>query len=562
MYNQYFGLNDSPFSIAPNPHYLYMSERHREALAHLLYGIRTDGGFILLTGEVGTGKTTVCRCLLDQIPENVDTAFILNPKLTAVELLATICDDLGIDYPDNATIKGLVDRLNDFLLSSLQADRRTVLIIDEAQNLSADVLEQLRLLTNLETNQRKLLQIILLGQPELLTLLSQPELRQLSQRITARFHLDALDRNEVAEYIEHRLSIAGAQRQLFRPDAINRIYRLSEGIPRLINLICDRALLGAYVENRSLVDTKIVNKAGREILVPGPVEKSSSLLHVGLAACLLLAAVGTVYYYTLPRISTPAITAIEPGETQPVEPAAAGETDTVTAEAGEEGASAPIITATTAQAPDPVDVSTRLTTSLDDISGHTTRSQAFVDLFSLWATPFSPDREPCTFASAVELQCLTQIGSLREIGYLNRPVLVRLTTDQGENWFTLTGLRPRTADIRVGDETFVVDRDALLAAWNGEYSMLWRPPPSYSRPLRRGDSGPDVDWLVNRLDAIENNNSDVETGVAFDDMVESRVKRFQISAGLKPDGIVGTRTWIHINSRINESIPVLNEGQG
>ncbi|MBD3647414.1 MAG: AAA family ATPase, partial [Pseudomonadales bacterium] len=203
MYDQYFGLKESPFSIAPNPRYLYMSERHREALAHLLYGIRTDGGFILLTGEVGTGKTTVCRCLLEQLPDNVDTAFVLNPKLTADELLATICDDLGIDYPDNVTIKGLVDRLNDFLLSSLEADRRTVLIIDEAQNLSADVLEQLRLLTNLETNQRKLLQIILLGQPELLELLSQPELRQLSQRITARFHLDALNREEVAEYIEH-----------------------------------------------------------------------------------------------------------------------------------------------------------------------------------------------------------------------------------------------------------------------------------------------------------------------------------------------------------------------
>ncbi|MDE0759408.1 MAG: AAA family ATPase, partial [Pseudomonadales bacterium] len=266
MYNDYFGLKESPFSIAPNPQYLYMSDRHRDALAHLTYGIQGDGAFILLTGEVGTGKTTVCRCLLDQIPKKVDTAFILNPKLTAAELLAAACDDLNIKYPKKASIKVLTDRINAYLLKAHSKDRRTVLIIDEAQNLSIEVLEQLRLLTNLETHQRKLLQIILLGQPELLTILAKPELRQLSQRITARFHLDALNRNEIAAYIKHRLVVAGAKGTFFPNSAMNRIYKISSGIPRVINLICDRSLLGAYSEGEIQVSPSIVKKAAKEIL--------------------------------------------------------------------------------------------------------------------------------------------------------------------------------------------------------------------------------------------------------------------------------------------------------
>ena len=286
MYKDYFGLKDTPFSIAPNPEYLYMSDRHREALAHLLYGIRGDGGFLLLTGEVGTGKTTVCRCLLQQVPEDVDTAFILNPKLTADEMLATICDELQITYPDNASIKVLVDRLNQFLLDSYQADRRTVVIIDEAQNLSVDVLEQLRLLTNLETNERKLLQIVLLGQPELLTILAKPELRQLSQRVTARFHLDALEPNEVVEYIQHRLEIAGARGSLFPAKVVKRIYKITGGIPRLINLVCDRALLGTYVQNRLEVDIATVNKAAKETLGPMPTNPSQ-WRSVSIAASVL-----------------------------------------------------------------------------------------------------------------------------------------------------------------------------------------------------------------------------------------------------------------------------------
>jgi general secretion pathway protein A len=267
MYREYFGLKDAPFSIAPDPHYFYISEGHSEALAHLMYGINSEGGFILLTGEVGTGKTTVCRCLLEQMPENCEIAFILNPTLSSVELLAAICDEFGIVYPrGNETIKDLVARIYDFLLHIHETSRRAILIIEEAQNLCVEVLEQVRLLTNLETSQRKLLQIIMLGQPELNKTLAKPQLRQLSQRITARYHLGPLRRHEIASYVRHRLAVAGlVHRELFPPPVIKMLYGLTGGIPRIINVICDRALLGAYTEGKTMIDKSTLAKAAKEI---------------------------------------------------------------------------------------------------------------------------------------------------------------------------------------------------------------------------------------------------------------------------------------------------------
>lgn len=268
MYTRYFGLTEKPFAIAPNPRFLYMSELHREALAHLLYGINGEGCIILFTGGVGTGKTTVCRCLIEQLPETTDIALILNPKLTIVDLLKTICEELDIAISQqNPTNKDYIDGLNAYLLEAHSRGRTTAVIIDEAQNLDIEVLEQLRLLTNLETDTQKLLQIVLIGQPELREILKVPALSQVSQRITTRYHLTSLRADDVSAYIQHRISVAGGDpRTLAISENVVRIInKHSGGIPRLINVICDRALLGAYAENKAYLDVGIVKKAVQEV---------------------------------------------------------------------------------------------------------------------------------------------------------------------------------------------------------------------------------------------------------------------------------------------------------
>jgi len=306
MYKDHFRLRETPFSIAPDPRYLYMSEFHREALAHLLYGIESDGGFVLLTGEVGAGKTTVCRCLLEQLPDTIDAALILNPKLNSQELLATLCDELGISYPEGAGgIKIFVDMINAHLLDSYAKGRKTILIIDEAQNLSSDVLEQIRLLTNLETNERKLLQIIMLGQPELREKLEHPELKQLAQRITARYHLGPLSRNDIPAYITHRLEVAGAQGTLFPEATIKALYGFSGGIPRLINIVCDRALLGAFVKGQDYVDSAVLIRAAREVF--GRDEKHArqkKMLQRSVIAFLMLGAIVAFVGVSTTRLTT------------------------------------------------------------------------------------------------------------------------------------------------------------------------------------------------------------------------------------------------------------------
>ena len=307
MYTQYFGLSERPFSIAPDPHFLYLSELHKEALAHLLYGMEGGGCLVLLTGDVGTGKTTVSRALLEQLPDETDIALILNPRLSEVELLTAICGELRIGgIPAPASVKQLVDCLNRHLLDTHAQGRNTILIIDEAQDLAPDVLEQLRLLTNLETTKEKLLKIILLGQPELKERLNRPEFAQINQRITSRYHLLPLQEADVFAYIEHRVRVAGGGRgQLFSVPAMRRINDWSHGIPRLINLLCERALIGAYVEEKDQVDRGIVERAGREVLGrSGPPARRRACffpsfpLQPVLALSLLLALVcaGTALY--------------------------------------------------------------------------------------------------------------------------------------------------------------------------------------------------------------------------------------------------------------------------
>ncbi len=307
MYRKYFGMKRSPFSIAPDPRYLYMSDQHREALAHLLYGIRSDGGFVLLTGEVGTGKTTICRRLLETLTRNIVVAFIIHPSLSVAELLAAVCDEFGIDYPKKTNIKGLVDRINNFLLDLNARRKKAIVIIDEAQNLSNEVLEEIRLLTNLETNERKLLQIILIGQPELKDKLAKPELSQLAQRIVARCHLGPLSKDEVINYVNHRLEVARGRSDLFSDDVLNGIYKYSGGIPRLINLICDRALLGAFVQEKEKVDGATLAKAASEVLGVNLPATNGKLKAALLAGIVFFTGLCLLYYFFngFESVSTP-----------------------------------------------------------------------------------------------------------------------------------------------------------------------------------------------------------------------------------------------------------------
>ncbi len=528
MYADYFGLKEIPFSIAPDPQYLYLSKRHKDALAHLFYGIQSDGGFILLTGEVGTGKTTLCRCLLEQIPEDVETAFVLNPKLTVEELLATICDEFGIEYPEGAGVKILVDQLNTHLLDSHAASKRCVLIIDEAQNLSTEVLEQLRLLTNLETNQRKLLQIILLGQPELLDVLEQQELRQLSQRVTARYHLEALDYPETCEYIKHRLGVAGGDPTLFTRSALKRAFRLSGGIPRVINLICDRALLGAYAKTKNGVTPGIVGSAANEVLG----RTATGFNGAVWVAIIALIAFGLAGYDQFAGTTQP--------ETTP-----------------------PLVIDTNEQpsANRASLRSARPTRAFHDptvVNGHTTSHNAYHDLFALWGTAFEDQESPpCDLAANIGLRCYDTLTSLDDVFTLNRPAIIQFNDD----WLTISAITPESVTLIAGEKQFEVSRADLQANWQGEAFIFWRVPPAYSAPLQLTDTGAAVDWLTIQL-AIANGNEPVlETGKVFDENLAEQVRGFQASVGLAPNGIVDTLTWIHLNSVEAIGIPKLSAEQ-
>lgn len=293
MYARFFGLERDAFSIAPDPRYLFMSERHREALAHLLYGLDGGGGFVLLTGEIGTGKTTVCRCFLEQVPPHCNVAYLFNPRLNALELLQSICGEFGVEAPAadagpgapaSSSLRDGIESLNRFLLDAHAQGRTSVLVVDEAQNLSAEVLEQLRLLTNLETSEKKLLQIVLIGQPELRELLARPELEQLAQRVVARYHLGPLGAAETAQYLAHRLAVAGLVGPLpFEPAAVRRIHALTGGVPRRINLLAGRALLGAYALGAHRIDGRIVTRAAREVFMPPRSKRKRRSIALGLA---------------------------------------------------------------------------------------------------------------------------------------------------------------------------------------------------------------------------------------------------------------------------------------
>ncbi len=544
MYTAYFGLREKPFTIAPDPRYLYMSHQHEEALAHLLYGMKCDGGFVLLTGEVGTGKTTVCRCLLSQVPEQADIAVIFNPKLTVLELLETVCDELLIPHPHQASIKVLVDRLNERLLETYAAGRRTILIIDEAQSLSAEVLEQLRLLTNLETDNHKLLQIILLGQPELRTILSRPEMRQLAQRITARFHLGSLSCEEVKVYVRHRLEVAGCDRPIFPPAAIRRICRYSRGIPRLVNLICDRALLGAFTHNLGVVNRAIVRQAAREVLFETESPPRRLLQIAGLATLLLLAGLAI-------SLGNAQFGWLQGFKAEPHEPHAKEQRVSIAAAPAPQTAQASVPVTVPMPAPLP-----RVWPSEFAVARSAT--EAFTDLAALWgiAVP-SGTRDPCRFAKSVGLHCLSRQDSLVALRNLNRPAILTLYDNNGKPFQVLLAeLDGRRARFVAGAKSHELDVDVLESLWFGEFLLLWKPPAAYTLPVVPGGGGPAVPWLAQSLETLGqyDRNGGEER---LDGHLLGALKRYQLAAGLTPDGLLGPQTLIHLLNSLGPEGPRL-----
>ncbi len=540
MYLTFFGLNEKPFSITPDPRYLFLSERHAEAMAHLLYGINEAGGFIQLTGEVGTGKTTIVRSLLAQAPENAEIALILNPRMTPPEFLLTLCEELGIGVPDSAerSLKDLVDILNDYLLRAHAAGRRVVLVVDEAQNLAPEVLEQVRLLTNLETNTRKLLQIILIGQPELRELLSRNELRQLAQRITGRYHLDPLSEPETAAYVRHRLRVAGATSEIFGRFALREIHRISGGVPRVINVICDRALLGGYSLDCHRITTALVRQAGSEVFgrrfparwVPWT---------ASLAAALVLSAAGVALW----RLGPGWLASAAPSrpKIQPVRAAPQGQGPRHDAPA------------LPAAVPHPAPAAAEpLPALLVRYTGDTTPDAAFARLFHLWGLRYAPGgQDPCAQASRYGLECLKERGSLGQLRLFNRPAILRLADTAGHSHqVVLTRLGKSRATLDLGRPAHQVRLGELTNEWLGDYVILWRPAAGPVKILSAGMSGADVLRLRQSLQKLEGVTASQPEDDVYDSGLTQLVRRFQRTHRLTVDGIAGIETQVALSGAL------------
>jgi general secretion pathway protein A len=546
MYSAYFGLTEPPFSITPDPRYLYMSERHREAMAHLLYGLKEGGGIVQLTGEVGTGKTTLCRGLLEQVPENVDSALILNPQLDAHELLQTVCDEFKVPYPPGSSDKNLRDRLNLQWLRAYAAGRRSVLIVDEAQLLSKEALEQLRLLTNLETHKHKLLHIILIGQPELGALLQRADLLQVAQRVTARYHLAPLSREDTGAYIKHRLAVAGARQALFTRPALHAVYRRSGGTPRLINVICDRALLAAYARSRTRANLASALQAAREVRGARAVSgRGWQFAWPAAVVAGALAFVAIVSWWGVP--DRPA------GET-----VANGAAAPAVADVPEPAPPAPV-------EPQPkADTPPGLTDLLESKLASTGQAESFARLLRLWGDSGAvrDGADPCAYAKTLGIECLKRRGDWRELKGFNRPAILSLhTEDARTHHVLLTALSDSDATIDFGDEPHVLSTAELDAFWSGEYLLLWRAPALKKMRLERNDKGTDVLWVRQALQHALGPDSKIGSTV-YDDDLKRRVAAFQRKRGLAENGVVTVETLIHLNSLLGtDGTPTLDRNR-
>ncbi|MES9993300.1 MAG: AAA family ATPase [Candidatus Thiodiazotropha sp.] len=568
-----------------------MSERHRNGFAHLLYGVTEGGGFLQLTGGVGTGKTLLCRKLLADLPRAVDVAFIFNPRLSPLELVAAICDELNILYPLGCnSIKEIVDFLNAFLLESHSRGRRTVVIIDEAQNLSYESLEQIRLLTNLETEKHKLLQIILVGQSELKDLLRQERLRQLAQRVTARYHLTPLSRSETRAYVLHRLEVAGIKDPLFNAAALQRICRYSGGVPRVINTLCHRGMLLAYAKNSKQITGRMITQVYNELSGLGEGARRQMTL-AWIAVALLVCLLAGLLFWNAGQLlpDSPPLSSADVGsqiqsqggkaeqqqlaETAqtPVEPAQNPTPDRVRVVASQSEVAVKTV--------DNADLATSeslLSASLEPEEVSRSRehepglgsmmqdeNSAFITLFSYWQRVYPLDgeeRSSCDKAEEVGLSCIYGRGSWERLVYYNRPAVLELIMEDGQRYNVVaTALTEAEVTLDLNGRRFEFSRKEIDQLWSGSYIILWRPPKLSSESLSIGQVGRDVAWLISMLDRVEGTQTSFNPLRAkFDHETQQRVMRFQRDQGLLADGIVGEQTMIQLNGSVADSTkPVL-----
>lgn len=546
MYLQYFGLRENPFSIPPDPHYLYLSRGHQEALAHLQYGLNEAGGFVQLTGEVGTGKTLLIRTLVEKLPEKIDIALVLYPVLTVSEFVAAICDELGIKHPgEQASLKQLIDVLNAHLLQTHARGRRTVLVIDEAQNLSREVLEQVRLLTNLETTKQKLLQIILIGQPELAQMLAQPDLRQLAQRITARHGLTALTHDETCDYIAHRCRVAGARKPLFNRAAMHRVHRATGGIPRLINILCDRALLGAYTHGKPMVDGRIVSRAAGEV-GPGVIPRRWSWLRsLAVAAALGLVVIAAAWQWWPDslRLALPGKSAAveAPAGPEPAVPAAAP-SDVVA-----------VVTP-------PAELPMALDAWLVRPEARTDTETAMKDLFNRWGLDYTTlaGATACECALNAGLHCVYQTGTWNNLREHNRPAVIELQdASGGKHHVVVTALTADSVSLALGDAPREFPLPEVGRMWFGKYLLLWKPQTPAQEMLRLGERGVAVVWLRDALARERGEPLAVGASDLFDRELQAQLKQFQNRHQLTADGIAGDSTLTKLRAYLPGRSPTL-----
>jgi len=540
IYLKHFGLVREPFSIVPDPGFLYPSNHHRQAVAHLKYGLDREGGFILLTGEVGTGKTTLTRTMLKRLPAHVRVAYVLNSKLEVSDALASICTELSIELPGNSSLsftKLCTDALNQDLLQAHAQGKKTLIVIEEAQNLTSEVLETLRLLSNLETHTHKLLHILLVGQPELLEILAQKELRQLNQRVVSRFHLLPLDKDDLANYVNHRLHRAGAKQPIFDSACMSMLYRLTKGVPRLINLVCQHSLLAAYSTEARIITPKLIKQASVEIL--GEQKSSQPLVKYwphGLAAALLAIVVWLI-------AAGSGIENQEPSAYQ--EPSADKEPSAYQEpSANKEPISLPTAPVPTAQTPN---------------------LNPFAELLGLWSVTGTEVYSQEDFIALAEFQGLQshQISDAEviDLEIINRPGIVRLQTQAGYlKSYLLTQIDSSGFTVTSGSDSQLLDAQAFRDIWSRSFIYLWRPPIEVER-LALGDTDAQaVSWLQSQLQQVDQSAEAIISGGRYTQAIANQVLKFQREQNITADGVVGRETLLRLNQLTRADIPLLTEG--